>query len=144
VALTWPERLSSCGLVSSVPLTGCISLLPIGVTPERRRRRANVGPVASEPVHPPAANQVDWAGLSERSQAPLRTCWVGLLLGYSSLEIAKDLGLSPSAVCDALAQLREEIQAQDGCRFVSQADERGAGLANTEAPQPPQPRGPWS
>jgi hypothetical protein len=36
------------------------------------------------------------------------------LLGYNSIEIAKSVGLPPPAVCDALAQLRDELTQQLG------------------------------
>jgi len=73
-------------------------------------------PVASEPEQIPVAREVDWAGLSPRSQATVRLCWVRLLLGYTSIEIAKSVGLPAHAVSDALAQLREELRASRDAR----------------------------
>jgi hypothetical protein len=62
--------------------------LPIGAKPEVGGR-ASLGALAEQP---PQAGEVDWAALSERSQATLRLCWTRMLLGYGVVETAEALG----------------------------------------------------
>jgi hypothetical protein len=74
-------------------------------------------PVARRPKQKqptPLAREVDWTALSPRSRATLPVCWKPLLMGYTPLEIAQSVGVSTTALYDALNQLREEIQARDG------------------------------
>jgi hypothetical protein len=59
---------------------------------------------------------VHWAGLSERSQATVRQCWEGILIGYTVPELAAAVGVTAPALSDALAQLREDLQAPPGQR----------------------------
>ena len=66
--------------------------------------------LASAAVEAPRASEVDWAALSERSQATLRLCFPYLLLGWKQSEIAAQLGVGGNALADALAQLREELE----------------------------------
>jgi hypothetical protein len=67
--------------------------------------------LASSPEQPPLASQVHWASLSERSQATVRQCWPGMLIGYTIPELAEAVGVTAPALADALEQLREELQA---------------------------------
>lgn len=61
----------------------------------------------------PRADDVDWAALSERSQATLRVCWSHLLLGYETMpDLAQQTGVAAPTLTDALNQLSEELQAQ--------------------------------
>ena len=67
--------------------------------------------LASPPEPPVVASQVHWASLSPRSQAVVRQCWQGMLIGYTIPELAAAVGVTAPALADALEQLREELQA---------------------------------
>lgn len=66
--------------------------------------------MSADKAAPPRSDHIEWEGLSERSRATLRLTWNYLLAGWPQNEIAEQLGITGSALADALGQLREELR----------------------------------
>jgi hypothetical protein len=58
----------------------------------------------------PALTELNWLRLSVQSTAILRTVLIPLSQGYSTTQVAKEIGISPSSVSCLVAYFENELE----------------------------------